>query len=205
MLKIVGCGFGRTGTDSMRRALNLLGAGPTHHMYELDETPAELEAWKAMVAGDAPKDWDALFAGYSACVDWPSAHYWPELADRYPEAKVLLTWRTAESWWASFEKTILWHIKTGAAPDGLGRTLIAEVVFDGRPDDRAHAIAVYERNVAAVRETVDPDRLLIHSLGDGWGPLCRWLGTPEPDVPYPSGNTAREFVELIEKQAAERR
>ncbi|MEM1313936.1 MAG: sulfotransferase family protein [Pseudomonadota bacterium] len=201
-LQVIGCGFGRTGTDSMRKALNRLGVGPTHHMYELDADGPLRARWLELARG-AQADWEALFPGYRACVDWPSAAYWPELIEAFPEARVLLTWRSAESWWASFEKTILRFIKSGEDPGGLTQTLITEQVFGGRPDDRAHAIAVYERNVAAVRETVDPERLLVHGLGDGWGPLCRWLGVEEPDAPYPSGNSAAGFIEKLERDGVD--
>ncbi len=195
-LKIIGTGFGRTGTNSMRNALNVLGVGPTHHMLELGAGSPLRQPWRDMVNG-APPDWDALFAGYNACVDWPSAHYWRELVVAYPGAKVLLTMRSPESWWTSFEATILKYIQSGDEPEGLAQRLIARQVFDGRPDDREHAIAVYNRNVADVIATVDPDRLLIHNLGDGWEPLCDWLGLPVPDVAYPSGNTSTDFVERL--------
>ncbi|MGR3541765.1 MAG: sulfotransferase family protein, partial [Hasllibacter sp.] len=111
MVDIIGTGFGRTGTDSMREALNILGVGPCHHMRELIADPEHRQLWRdKKVAQDAGRDgppWDVLLGSYGACVDWPSAAYWPELIAQYPDAKVLLTWRTAESWWASFERTIL--------------------------------------------------------------------------------------------------
>lgn len=139
-LKVIGTGFGRTGTDSMRKALNILGAGPTHHMLELGEDSPVLKPWQALVAGAAP-DWDVLFNGYRACVDWPSAHYWRQLVKAFPNAKVLLTMRSAESWWESFEATILQHILSKQHPDGFAQKLVAEQVFEGRPDDKSHAIA----------------------------------------------------------------
>jgi hypothetical protein len=195
-LKIIGTGFGRTGTDSMRHALNLLGAGPTHHMYELGENPVLRDGWRALAQGAAP-DWEVLFAGYPACVDWPSAFYWKTLINVYPEAKVLLTWRSAESWWGSFEATILQHIRKTTDRDNLAISLIAEQVFGGRPDQRDHAILVYERNVEEVQATVPAGRLLVHKLGDGWAPLCRFLDLPVPQVDYPSGNASTEFQSRV--------
>ncbi|MEP2028118.1 MAG: sulfotransferase family protein [Paracoccaceae bacterium] len=191
-LKVVGTGFGRTGTDSMRKALNILGVGPTHHMFELEEGSPLRPLWLDLAKGGEP-DWENLFEGYTACVDWPSAFYWRTLIDVYPDAKILLTMRSAESWWKSFEATILKYLQSGHDPDGLGQTLIKPQVFDGRPDDRDHAIALYNRNVADVVATVSPERLLIHNLGDGWQPLCDWLGLPVPDVDYPSGNTTSDM------------
>ena len=191
-LNVIGAGFGRTGTDLMRTALNILGVGPTHHMFELEEGTPLRQPWLDLAKGAKP-DWDLLFTGYHACVDWPSAHYWRTLIDEYPDAKVLLTLRSAESWWTSFEATLLKHFQSGDDPDGLGVLLVAEQVFGGRPDDRGHAIATYNRNTEEVIETVDPERLLIHNLGDGWDPLCNWLGISVPEVSYPTGNTTKDL------------
>jgi hypothetical protein len=191
-IKVIGAGFGRTGTDSMREALNRLGFGPCHHMYEVNANEEQKRLWRALAKGAAP-EWDRLLAGYSSCVDWPSAHYWRQLIEEYPSAKVILTYRSSESWWESFETTILAYIKQASDKDSLVFTLIAEQVFAGRPDDRAHAIATYEVNVTAVKATVPRERLLIHNLGDGWAPLCAHLGVPAPDEPYPDRNSANEI------------
>jgi hypothetical protein len=192
-LRVIGTGFGRTGTDSMREALNILGFGPCHHMYEVKDNDEQERLWRALAAGEAP-DWPKLFAGFNSCVDWPSAFYWPQLIKAYPEARVILTYRSAESWWDSFQKTILNFIKPGNDPETLGVLLIARQVFGGNPEDRDAAIAAYEANVKAVMATVPPERLLVYNLGDGWGPLCAHLGVPAPDQPYPNRNNAESFV-----------
>ncbi len=191
-LKVIGAGFGRTGTDSMREALNMLGLGPCHHMYEVMANPEQKRLWRALAAGVAP-GWEQLFAGYTSCMDWPAAHFWRELTAAYPGAKVILTWRSAESWWASFEKTILPVLATSVETESLGVALIARQVFGGRPEDRERAIAIYEAHVTAVKAEVAPERLLVHRLGDGWAPLCAHLGMPVPDAPYPSRNSAETF------------
>jgi hypothetical protein len=198
-LKVIGAGFGRTGTDSMREALNMLGVGPCHHMLEVNASDEQKRMWRALVQG-APPEWEQLFAGYGSAVDWPSAYYWRELSAFYPQAKVVLTYRTAESWWKSFEQTILRGIQMSTEPESLGIALVRDKVFAGRPDDRALAIARYEENVKAVRATVPPERLLVHSLGDGWEPLCAHLGVPVPAQPYPSRNSANDFQNAILKQ-----
>lgn len=193
-LKVIGTGFGRTGTDSMREALEILGFGPCHHMRELIKDTEHERLWRSVVAGATP-DWDLLLGGYASCVDWPSAYYWPQLVNAFPQARVILTWRTAESWWKSFEKTllprILSFIETEATPKNS--ELIGPRVFHDRPDDRAHCIAVYEANVSAVKEKVSTERLLIHELGDGWEPLCAHLSVPVPDMPYPNSNSTSKF------------
>ena len=183
-LKVIGAGFGRTGTDSMREALTILGFGPCHHMFEVIGNEDQKRLWRTLAQGGAP-DWNALFAGYSSCVDWPSAHFWRELAAFYPQAKILLTYRSPESWWESFENTLLARLKDSTDPQSLGVALVAQRVFGGRPADRAHAIATYEANVRDVLAAVPRERLLVHHLGDGWEPLCRHLGVAVPDTPYP--------------------
>ncbi|TPJ73618.1 sulfotransferase family protein [Mesorhizobium sp. B2-6-2] len=198
-LMVIGAGFGRTGTDSMREALTMLGFGPCHHMSEVMAHEEQKRLWRALARGETP-DWSQLFAGYRSCVDWPSAHYWRELIEIYPQARVVLTWRSPESWWESFEKTILPAIVGSTDQDSLGIALVAKQVFGGRPQDRAHAIAIYRDNVEAVLNTVPAERLLVHKLGDGWVPLCAHLGVPVPDEPYPSRNTTQEFRSALSLQ-----
>ncbi|HTQ05730.1 MAG TPA: sulfotransferase [Polyangiaceae bacterium] len=198
-LKVIGTGFGRTGTDSMREALNILGFGPCHHMLEVNGNEEQKRVWRAHVRGEKVA-WDTLFAGFNSCVDWPSAHYWRELIGVYPEAKVLLTYRSPESWWESFEKTIVAGIATSTEQASLGLALVRDQVFGGKPDDRALALERYRANVDAVLATVPKERLLVHNLGDGWGPLCAHLGVPVPAVPYPNRNAAADFKRRILEQ-----
>ena len=196
-LQVIGPAFGRTGTDSMREALKILGLGPCHHMLEVNASEEQKRMWRALVQG-APPRWDQLFAGYGSAMDWPSAYYWRELIAFYPQAKVVLTYRTAESWWKSFEQTIVQGIQQSTEPESLGVALVRDKVFGGRLD-RDHAIAMYEENVKAVKATVAPERLLVHTLGDGWEPLCAHLGVPVPAQPYPSRNTTNDFRNMILK------
>jgi hypothetical protein len=198
-LRVIGTGFGRTGTDSMREALDILGFGPCHHMFAVNGSETQKQRWRAL-AKDAAPDWESLFEGYGSCMDWPSAFYWRELIEAYPEARVILTYRSPESWWESFHKTILPFGSRNADPESLGVALIGNRVFGGRPDDRDTAVAAYEANVAAVLATVPPERLLIHSLGDGWEPLCRHLGVPVPERPYPSRNSTADFQSAQESR-----
>lgn len=197
-LEVIGAGFGRTGTDSMREALNLLGQGPCHHMMEVMAHEDQKRLWRAFVKGE-PIGWDRLLEGYESCVDWPAAHYWRELSGAYPRAKVVLTYRSAQSWWESFEKTLLPVMRNSTDPDSLGVALVRDQVFGGRPHDRDHAIAVYEANVAAVKSEIPPERLLVHCAGDGWEPLCAFLGRPVPAIPYPSRNSADDFRGAAER------
>jgi len=193
-LKVIGAGFGRTGTDSMRKALNMLGFGPCHHMFEVTENPVMRTRWRALMAGDDAPDWDALFEGYASCVDWPGVLYWRELIDVFPEAKVVLTWRTPDSWWASYEKTLLqYYLHTDDHASVGYRAMDRQ--FGAKAADRDFVIGRYNANVAAALAEVPPDRLVLHRLGDGWGPLCAGLGVPVPDEPYPNSNSAAEIRE----------
>ena len=195
-IEVIGTGFGRTGTDSMREALTMLGFGPCHHMYEVMAHERQKRLWRALAKGAMP-DWERLFSGYRSCVDWPSVFYWRDLIEVYPQARVILTWRSAESWWQSFEKTILPAIAGSQDQESLGVALVAKQVFGGRPQDRSHAIAVYEANVEAVLETVPAERLLVHRLGDGWEPLCAHLGVAVPAEAYPNRNTTKDFLTAL--------
>lgn len=196
-LEVIGAGFGRTGTDSMREALNMLGFGPCHHMFEVTDNPLMKARWRAFMKSGQP-DWPSLFEGYRSCVDWPAAHYWRELMQVYPDAKVILTWRDAESWWKSYEATILHFIQTTEDRESVGVRLI-ENAFGARASDRSAMIAAYEANVAEVMATVPKERLLVHRLGDGWEPLCAILGAPVPAEPYPSRNTTAEIQKRVSR------
>ncbi|MDF2232838.1 sulfotransferase family protein [Albimonas sp. CAU 1670] len=201
-LQVIGAGFGRTGTDSMRAALDMLGFGPCHHMFELKDGSEQQRLWRAMTASDAPPDWGSLLGGYRACVDWPTAAWWPELVEAFPQAKVVLTWRSPESWWESFSKTILPVLVRlrDSDPDAAGYRAVALRSLGGRFEDRAHCLAAYEANAAAVKAAVPAERLLVHGLGDGWGPLCAFLGVPVPDAPYPRSNDAAAFQARVASQ-----
>lgn len=193
-LRVIGAGFGRTGTDSMRLALEMLGFGPCHHMRALVEDPEHKAAWRRVVAGGAP-DWAELLGGYGSCVDWPTAQFWPELIQAFPQAKVLLTWRSAESWWSSFEDTILPRLlaSTETEENAPGSQLLPSLVFGGKPLTRENCIAAYEANVARVTSNIPASRLLVYPVGAGWAPLCEFLGVPVPQMPFPRSNSAGDF------------
>lgn len=204
-LRVIGAGFGRTGTESMKLALEALGFAPCHHMKEVHADPEQTRLWRERVTRpigdpDAP-GWDALLAGFEASVDWPSAFYWRELAEAHPEAKILLTVRDSpETWWRSFSKTILPFMRAARADPSLpqmGTMLLWDQVFGGRAEDAEHAMAVYSRANEAVVAEVPADRLLVFTTGDGWAPLCRFLDLPAPSIPFPSANSAEAFQEMM--------
>ena len=203
-LKVVGAGFGRTGTLSMKMALEQLGFGPCYHMFEVFEH-GHMHMWQEIADGGAP-DWDMVFDGYAATVDWPACNFYADLAVRYPEAKILLTRRPAEDWYRSCINTIFVGMINGPAPDApdeskammrMVTTLIAENTFGGDLTDKENAIRVYEAHNQQVIDTVPADRLLVYETGEGWARLCDFLGVPVPDTPFPKSNTTQEFKERI--------
>ena len=195
-LSVIGAGFGRTGTESMKLALETLGLGPCHHMKEVLANPRQTALWRAAARGGGT-DWDEAFAGYASAVDWPAAYFWRQLSAYYPDAKVLLTVRSAESWYESMSNTILKVLESSTDPDSVGLRMIGEGVFGGRLDDRAHAIAVYKKNTADVQAAIPRQRLLTYHLGDGWQPLCRFLDKPIPDSAFPRTNSTEEFKAMF--------
>jgi len=207
-LAVIGAGFGRTGTLSLKQALEQLGFGRCYHMMEVFGIPGHAALWSAAADGE-PVDWDALFEGFGATVDWPSTYFWRELADHYPEAKIVLGVRDPDAWYTSVTNTI--YRAMTASPETLppavadqlamARKLVLERSFDGRFEDRDHAIDVFERHIEAVKRAIAPERLLVYEVGSGWEPLCGFLERPVPDAAYPRSNTTEEFLGRI--QAAE--
>lgn len=200
-LNIIGAGFGRTGTWSLKQAIEILGLGPCHHMYELRRSARQIALWQSIAAG-GPADWDVVFNGFFAQVDWPAAAYWRQITAHYPQAKVILTHRNPEAWHDSMLQTIVPAATIGAEqdPDANGRAgsaiirkLVLEGIFDGRITDRAFALNRFAQHRQEVIETVPPDRLLVFDVRQGWAPLCAFLNCPIPETPFPSGNSVSEF------------
>jgi hypothetical protein len=207
-MRVIGVGFGRTGTASLKEALESLGAGPCYHMRDVVERPARSRPWLAAAAGDRP-DWTDVFAGYASTVDWPGAAFWRDLVAAFPDAKVVLTTRDPDRWYDSMASTVLraWRLRREAPPPAdpalrdlreMLERVIARRVFDGRVEDRAHAIATYERHNADVRAALPAHRLLDFQVAQGWEPLCAFLGAPVPDEPFPRANDAAEFNRRVE-------
>jgi len=199
-LKIIGTGFGRTGTNSLKLALEQLGFGPCHHMFEVRDNPDQLPFWQAAATGNLP-DWDEVFADYNSCVDWPSARFWREITSHYPQAKVLHTIRPEDSWLNSFYKTI-YPVMRDHKDQGPGirrerldmsHEIVLNQVFDGRAGDRDHALKTYRAHNQAVMTTIASDRLLVYEIAQGWAPLCNFLGVPIPDTPMPHVNSTTQF------------
>jgi Sulfotransferase domain len=202
-LKVIGVGFGRTGTNSLKHALEMLGFAKCHHMVEVIENLEQAPLFLAAARGEVV-DWDTIYEGYQSCCDWPSCHFWRELSAYYPEAKVILSHRNAQSWFNSMSETILPLLTNKPSKDAdpimqMGHEIVFEQTFGGRVDDRDHVIGVYERHNQAVRESIAPDRLLVFEAKDGWEPLCAFLEVPVPEQPYPNTNAPDEFRQIVQR------
>ncbi len=200
-LAVIGSGFGRTGTKSLKQAIEMLGFGPCHHMQEVFDHPEQVAHWRDIAAGRSVP-METLFAGYRSQVDWPGAHVWRELALAYPDAKVIHSVRPPEAWWESFSGTIGpmmgAHLPAGLPPHVRAmmeamREIVAAQTFGGRPDDKETAIAAFARRTEDVRATIPPARLLVFDTTEGWAPLCAFLGVAVPAEPFPHMNSGEEF------------
>ena len=195
-LRIVGAGLGRTGTTSLKMALEQLLGAPCYHMMEVFGHPEHVPAWHAAMLGE-PVDWPTVFEGYAATVDWPGGGVWQSIWAAYPDAKVLLSSRrSADEWWTSAYRTIF-EAMGAEPPPGMDAWHEMTVAMTHRltPDfpDEAACKAAYERHNENVRATVPAGQLIDWQPEDGWGPLCKGLGIPEPSDPFPVSNTTADF------------
>jgi len=206
-MKVVGAGFGRTGTLSLKNALEMVGCGPCYHMVEVFPRPEHVPLWhRAAFTGQM--DWDEVFRGFQATVDWPGARWWREIAAHCPNAKVLLSVRDPEAWYKSMTDTIFQPMKhpiEGSAPElmrlqnEMVRKAILADTFDNRFEDKAYAIGVFKRHIEEVKAAIEPKRLLIFDVREGWEPLCRFLEVPVPSEPFPRLNDTASTQAMIAK------
>jgi hypothetical protein len=200
-LEVIGAGFGRTGTNSLKLALEHLGFGPCHHMFEVRDNPERLADWEAAARGEKV-DWDKVFRGYRSQVDWPGARYWRELAEHFPKAKVVLSVRDPDQWFDSVQATIAPFLAARgqhSSPHAnaiceMGHKTVAVQVFDDRITEREHATRIFKEHIAAVQSEIPAYRLLTFDAREGWRPLCEFLEVEVPDIPFPRTNSSKEFV-----------
>src|SRR5215210_3295615 len=215
-MEIIGAGFGRTGTMSLKAALEELGFDPCYHMVEVFGHPEHADLWQAAWRSE-PVDWEDFLGDYRAAVDWPACTFYGELMERYPDAKVLLSVRDPDRWYESVRNTI-YELSSLSSGLRLSRVVFAvftlfafgrisrgnmvddiiwEGTFDGRFEDKPYAIGVFERHNEEVKRCVPPDKLLVYEVNEGWGPLCEFLGVEEPDKPFPRLNDTAEMRRRI--------
>ncbi len=197
-LQIVGAGLPRTGTQSLATAFVHLLGGRSYHMSVIPGHPFNFgPGWDRALAGETP-DWDQIFNGYVASLDWPASMFWQDLSQAYPDAVVILSVRdSAEAWWQSANETILPVARMALAPGwsaGCGLVTLLERFAGTREwDDPAVLMAAYERHNAQVRAEVPRSRLVEWRASEGWTPICDALGIPVPDMPFPWVNRRRDW------------
>ena len=201
-ISVIGAGVGRTGTNSLKLALNQLGLGPCHHMDEvLSNMPAQVPLWAAAAKGKP--DWAAVFKGYNSAVDWPVASFYRETHKQYPTAKFVLTQRSTESWYASFSETIYTALgmRDKMPPDkqvwlDMVIPVLAKAGFK-LGQNEAELKAAFNAHNADVKAAIPAQQLLVFEVKDGWEPLCAFLGKPVPSEPFPRTNNRTEFWDRI--------
>ena len=204
-LQVIGAGMPRTGTLSLKTALEHLGFGPCHHMTEVFAHPEQWPLWDRIGDGE-DVEWDDIFGPYRSTTDAPGVYFWRQLAARYPAARLILTERDPQRWYDSMAATIFSprHRETlQGSPVGAIIAKLARRSWGGRddalrsgPPSREVMIGLFEAHNAAVRAEVPPERLLIYGVAQGWEPICAFLGVPVPDMPFPQVNNTDEFHRL---------
>ena len=203
-LKIIGAGLGRTGTASIKVALEELGIGRCYHMGEVMQNPMHIDHW--LNAADGNPDWDQYLGDYAATVDYPACTFWRELAEYYPDAKVLLSVRNATSWFESTSTTIMLpKFNEFIAGSPIGE-LIRRTIWDTlehRMGDQDYMGSYFDRRNEEIRRAIPEDRLLVYEVKHGWEPLCEFLNLPVPDKPFPRVNGRDETRQLIATMMAQ--
>jgi hypothetical protein len=198
-LRVVGAGVGRTGTHSLKIALEQLLEAPCHHMVEILGNPDQMPGWIDAIEG-RPVDWDELLQGYGSIVDWPGGSFWRELLAANPDAVVLLSVRDPDDWYRSANNTIFQtfeNVPDEARPWMEAVRKLFHDRFSNQLDDKDAMIAAFEKHNEAVRREAPPAQLLEWQPGDGWEPICDRLSLPVPAEPFPVTNTTDEFRVML--------
>lgn len=200
-LKLIGAGLGRTGTLSLKLALEQLGHGPCYHMAEVLMDPSRGQSW--VRAADGQADWHSIFEGFAATVDYPGCAFWRDLIQFYPSAKVLLSVRNPGDWFESTQQTIFSEEQSKPMVQSSLKEFFDKTVFEtfgDRIHDRDYMIGAFQRHNDEVQSLVPPDRLLVYEVAQGWPPLCQFLGVPVPDSPFPRVNSREERARILASQ-----
>jgi len=191
-LKVIGVGMGRTGTLSLKRALERVGLGPGYHLTDLIATPQHWPLWQQAIDGRLDRI-DSILGDYGSVVDAPGWYFFREWACQNPDARFILTVRDSAAWFASTQATV--------CSDQVGRMLasVPQALFDiihaialrsagPKMHDRDYMVGWFEGHIVEVQRTIAPEKLLVCEISEGWAPLCGFLGVPVPDEPFPHAN-----------------
>ena len=210
-LQVIGTGVGRTGTHSLKLALEQLGFGKCYHMVELFQRPENVIYFEKAERGEEV-NWDKLFEGYNSAVDYPVARYYKQIIPKYPSAKIIHTVRDPESWYQSAMETIFW-----ASKPSIGRMLslmiklpfsstlrkrfpvlkyngqLVDNIFGKDLKNKQEVIKKYNEINAETLNFIPKGRSLVYDVKTGWEPLCNFLNVPVPSTPFPRSNVRDEF------------
>ena len=210
-LKVIGASPGRTGTMSLKHALEHLGFGPCHHMSACFGSKQQTR-WFLEAAEGQAVDWNSVFDDFQAAVDWPAAAYYSELLKTFPDARVVFSYRHPEEWYRSVSETIFNVASSIPAwvrflsPHAKRLALMIEKTIwqnelGGKFQDREHAQNFFEQRLEQVKAAVPQEKLLVHAAADGWEPLCAFLEVDVPNIPYPRLNESakiKRFIRILE-------
>lgn len=205
-LEVIGAGFGRTGTVSLKKALEILGYDPCYHMVEIIKNYGHVDFWIRLADGEK-LNFDDVFKrnGYKASCDNPSCTFWKEQLEQYPDAKVILTVRDPESWYKSFHDTIHSILYNGpntsfftkVAVTMLNMRLLHTKVISGKAFNndlsKENSIKCFNEHNAQVIAECPENKLLVFNVSEGWEPLCKFLGKPVPNEPFPHLNDTNQI------------
>lgn len=202
-MKLINAGLGRTGTTSLKGALDRLGFGPVYHTTDLFTSPKDLDLWEGAMEGEEV-DWRAFFAGYEVA-DWPVGLFYKDIIRAHPEAKVMLSVRDPEGWFESINGTLK-QMQSFNLPIPQVRRVkrflnvyAIEGLFEGKVDDKAFMVDFFERHTQGVKDFVGEENLLVYGVKEGWVPLCDFLEVEAPDEPFPRLNQRGGIRELAAK------
>jgi hypothetical protein len=208
MLKLINAGLGRTGTTSLKVALDRLGFGPCYHMFDIVSSEERLGQWERIVCDGQRPDWETVFDGYTSAVDGPPAVYYQQIMQAFPGAKVILTVRDGERWYQSTYDTLYqFALRNRDNPAAAGssqarlyrmtNTMTWDGLFGGRFADRDHAIRVFHDRNEEIIASIEPGRLLVYDVRQGWKPLCDFLGAGLPPEEFPHANDAETMRKTL--------
>ena len=203
-MKVFGAGFGRTGTMSLKFALEKLRIGPCYHMREVVSRPSHIKLWYDISRGEHP-NWNRLFSDFNSAVDFPVCLFYKQLINKFPEAKFILTLRDFDTWYISTANTI--YKVPSILPDWFEKVvypirmfivmqvnLIWVGLFKNNFSDRDSTKLVYYEHIESVKKIIPADKLLIYNVKEGWEPLCEFLDVDVPDIPFPKVNDTAEML-----------